>query len=278
MAARAKSTRFLILSDTHDDAFPSSTEKADVVLHCGDLTKFGGLSNYRRAIENISRMNAELKLIIAGNHDVSLDPAWWDYSLDKHDDPDEPIYARALFTEEKDKGIHLLDEGTHTFRLRNGTSFTIYCSPYTPEFNRFAFAYFPDEDRFNNGENPIPEGVDIVMTHGPPEVSQEDSRWELDRSSKGEHCGCPKLFKAIARARPKLHCFGHIHEGHGAQVIDWSTNTLRAREEHRNLKISEAAENETLFVNAAITTRKLEPNNEPWIVDLELHQTAEETY
>ncbi|KAI0142630.1 Metallo-dependent phosphatase-like protein [Xylariaceae sp. FL1272] len=275
MAVRARSTRFLILSDTHDDAFPSNTSKADVVLHCGDLTLIGGLSNYRRAIKEISRIEAELKLIIAGNHDVSLDPAWWAQNLDEDDDLEESPKARALFSAEQHNGIHLLDEGTHTFTLSNGTSFTIYCSPFTPEFNGYAFAYPPHEDRFNHGKRPIPEGVDIVMTHGPPAASLE-SLWRLDANSSGEHCGCPNLLQAVARARPKLHCFGHIHEGYGAQAINWSTNILRDYEQNQILNISRAAKDETLFVNAAIMTGRSQSNNKPWIVDMERCQTATE--
>ena len=61
-------TTFLILSDTHDDAFPdpSSLPKVDVVLHCGDLTMIGGLGNYKKAIANINALDTELKLVIAG--------------------------------------------------------------------------------------------------------------------------------------------------------------------------------------------------------------------
>jgi hypothetical protein len=33
--------------------------------------------------------------------------------------------------------------------------------------------------------------------------------------------GCPDLFKAIAIARPAIHCFGHIHEGWGAKLAAW---------------------------------------------------------
>jgi len=55
-------------SDTPDDAFPGPTSlpKVEVVLHCGDFTMIGGLSNYKKAIENIKALNAELKLVIAG--------------------------------------------------------------------------------------------------------------------------------------------------------------------------------------------------------------------
>jgi len=56
-------------------------------------------------------------------------------------------------------------------------------------------------------ENPIPSfpDVHVVMTHGPPLSVR-------DRTYRGEHVGCKHLLRAVARARPLLHCFGHIHE------------------------------------------------------------------
>ncbi|KAK0710671.1 Metallo-dependent phosphatase-like protein [Lasiosphaeris hirsuta] len=146
--------RFLVLSDTHDDAFPDveTLPKVDVALHCGDLTMIGGLSNYKKAIANIRAIDAEVKLVIAGNHDVSLDPKWWAVNLDEDDGPDEPTKPRELYSMNR--------------------HFTVYASPYTPEFNGYAWSYAPGEDRFGQAaKSPIPsEGVDIVMTHGPPLV------------------------------------------------------------------------------------------------------------
>lgn len=67
-------TKLLVLSDTHDQHDNiGELPPVDVIIHCGDLTQIGGLSNYRRAIQYLSRSNAELKLVIAGNHDISLD-------------------------------------------------------------------------------------------------------------------------------------------------------------------------------------------------------------
>ncbi|KAK3328609.1 Metallo-dependent phosphatase-like protein [Cercophora scortea] len=215
------SIRFLVLSDTHNAPFPAPLPPADVILHCGDLTNAGGLSNYRHAIANLAALEAELVLVIPGNHDLSLDPKWWAANLipgtDDDMDPLEPQKAHRLFADAKrDHVIHLLDEGTHTFTLADGRrSFTLYASPYTPDFGGFAFAYPPHEDRFSaagGAANPIPSGVDIVMTHGPPLPISD--RWQLDIGAGGEHCGCPKLWRAIERAKPVMHCFGHIHEGY----------------------------------------------------------------
>ena len=274
--------RCLVLSDTHDDAFPSSLpdDDVDVVLHCGDLTMIGGLSNYKKAITNINAIKAELKLVIAGNHDVSLDPKWWSENLDEDeddDDLDEPVKAQELFHEEEANGLYLLSEGTHTFILADGRRFTIYASPYTPEFNGYAFAYAPEEDRFSGetAKNPIPEGVDIVMTHGPPLVqvqpgSQHD--YQLDINRDGLHCGCPKLFDAIRRTQPQLHCFGHMHEGYGSQEIDWTSSSdseavsLGPCQEKKPLSCSK--QGKTVLLNAAIMNHGGEEINEPWVIDV----------
>lgn len=266
--------RCLVLSDTHDDAFPEITSKADVALHCGDLTMIGGLSNYRKALANMQTIDAELKLVIAGNHDVSLDAKWWADNLDEEDDdPEEPAKARKLFEEAKaDNGIHLLDEGLHHFMLQDGRRFSVFASPYTPEFGGYAFSYAAEEDHFNTG-NAIPNDVDIVMTHGPP-LPPSPFNYFLDLGHRGEHCGCPKLFRAIKRSRPQLHCFGHIHEGHGAEMITWEEDQrdeifeVLATENQRHAVPLATEEGKTLLVNAAIMTHRDAPDNKPWIVDI----------
>jgi len=89
MAPTKIHTRFLILSDTHNYTFPLKPSKfetkklllptphADVVLHCGDLTEHGGIPAYKRCLAMLSSIDADLKLVIAGNHDLSLDGKFW---------------------------------------------------------------------------------------------------------------------------------------------------------------------------------------------------------
>ncbi|KAI1500794.1 hypothetical protein F5X99DRAFT_409717 [Biscogniauxia marginata] len=145
------STGFLVLSDTHDDAFSNDISKVGVVLHCGDLTMIGGMNNSRQALENIKHIDAELKLAIAGRD--------------------------------------------------------------------------------------------------------------------GESCGCPKLFNAIERSCPRLHCFGRIHKGYGVQSITWTDTD-------KNFVLSDklteedivAAEGKTVLVNATVKTYGAEPDNKPWVV------------
>ena len=174
----------------------------------------------------------------------------------------------------KAQRIHYLEEGTYEFSLKDGRQFTVYASPYTPECNGYAFAYGKDEDKFNQGVHSVPENVDILMTHGPPSFPTL-AGFKLDFSESGKHCGCEKLTSALQRASPRLHCFGHIHEGRGAVHVCWndakdtkqfhSTSVKVLEEDGIVLEATkEVKGKQSLLVNAAM--------NGPgtgWLVDLE---------
>ncbi|KAL8646493.1 MAG: hypothetical protein Q9226_006832 [Calogaya cf. arnoldii] len=295
-------TRFCIISDTHtaelwpsDDkshAYRDPLPSADVLLHAGDITIAGYIHEYESMVDMISKADAELKIVIAGNHDVTLDEPYYEKTGKRkfHRNIGEDIeVVRELWTGEKAKkaGIVYLEEGVKTFTLSNGAQFTVYASPYQPEFCNFAFPYRRDEDRFNqHAQNPIPDHpeIDILLTHGPPAGI-------LDQTSRGEQVGCEHLLRAVRRCRPRLHCFGHIHEGWGAQRNNWvegrseSLPVDRQQVLHNRcayVDISQSGKSdlpedkpltfgeETLFVNAAIMDVNYKPVNAPWIVDLDL--------
>jgi hypothetical protein len=54
----------------------------------------------------------------------------------------------------------------------------------------------------------VPDDTDILLTHGPP-------RGHLDGFKRS---GCTFLAKEVARVRPRLVVFGHIHIGYGQEV------------------------------------------------------------
>jgi hypothetical protein len=237
----------------------------DVFIHCGDLTQYGGLPSFRRAIEDIKTVNAELKLVIAGNHDVNLDPAWLENFAEDDDDVAIGAQCLSLLQSQQEHGIYYLNEGTHGFTLWDGRSFTVYATPYTPEFGEFAFLYGPEEDRFNDGPHKVPEGVDLVVSHGPPAFPGL-SGYRLDVSERGEHCGCEKLAKALERVKPRLCCFGHIHEGCGAAKMDCVSWRLEnASFGDVNTLDAAGGGKETLLVNAAISG-----DMKGWYVDIGL--------
>jgi hypothetical protein len=45
-------------------------------------------------------------------------------------------------------------------------------------------------------------------------------------NQSGYHCGYDKLAETVRRARPILHCFGHIHEGRGVLKTKWDGEEL----------------------------------------------------
>ncbi|KAL8825678.1 MAG: hypothetical protein Q9191_004267 [Dirinaria sp. TL-2023a] len=216
-------TRFLILSDTHGMEFGSEDkplQRADVAVHCGDLTEESKLDEYSASMRLLKDIHAPLKLVIAGNHDFTMDtPIFRKKVADARPplDPDlvRKVYgdygeARQIFEDAKAAGIIFLDEGNHQFTLQNGAILTVYASPWTPSLGDWAFQY----PRAQGHNFEIMKGADLVMTHGPP-------KGIMDYTESKQRAGCSDLFGAVARLRPRLHCFGHIHEGWGAKLVTW---------------------------------------------------------
>ena len=117
-----------------------------------------------------------------------------------------------------------------------------------------------------------------MLTHGPPYKI-------LDHTASGNDVGCENLLRAVKRCRPRLHCFGHIHEGWGAERLDWSRKVSETVQEDLQkvyedrsayVDLSEEGKHplkfgeETVFINAAIMDVFYKPRNAPWVVDLNL--------
>ncbi|QYT03506.1 Metallophosphoesterase domain-containing protein [Trichoderma simmonsii] len=311
-------TRCLIISDTHGMQLPVDIHTpVDVAIHCGDLTQHSRLDEFQSAIELIEKLNAPLKIVIAGNHDFSLDiPVFKQKILEANRLSLEPLdnvtirkeygdygTARQMLQESRKKGIIFVDEGSHRFSLQNGALLSIYASPYTPSTassSGWGFQY----SGIHNFE--IENGIDIVVTHGPPQGI-------MDLSAERKRIGCPQLFAAVAKAQPRIHCFGHAHDGWGAKMVAWrpqisdmpshftdidndksyvienmislngskfeSAEEMKVREDRMNgCKERGYCEQEwtdyntrgmTLFVNAAVSGNN-GSNQLPWVVDIEL--------
>lgn len=131
------------------------------------------------------------------------------------------------------------------------------------------------------------------MTHGPP-------LGILDETNNNMNVGCPHLLRAVTRARPRIHAFGHIHEAWGADFGVWkkhypdlSPQSAERPFEHierSQINAQSMLENRaiqfdlsrgsmkqvfgesTLFVNAAIMTgtNPQRPEHAPFLVDVEL--------
>ncbi len=157
MASTIK-TRLLFPADTHSKLFPIDampTQRIDVAIHCGDLTHGSMLSEFRTSLQLLKALNAPLKLMIAGNHDFTLDIPAFDRKVSEATpalDPEDiirvygkPGDVRQLFDKARNEGIIFLDEGTHHFGLENGAVLTVCASPYTPALGAWGFQYHPDD-------------------------------------------------------------------------------------------------------------------------------------
>ncbi len=180
--------RIVCISDTHNLCEGMSIPEGDLLIHAGDLTRRGSLSEVARAHGWIAGLPHPHKVVIAGNHD---------YAFER-----EPAEARALMT-----GVtYLEDEETAVGALR------IYGSPWQPWFCDWAFNLRRGPAIRERWEM-IPAGIDVLITHGPP-VGHGG------RTVRGGDAGCADLLDAVRRVRPQLHVFGHIHEGYGRTEAD----------------------------------------------------------
>ena len=187
--------RIVLISDTHGLHRRVKIPDGDLLVHAGDLTNHGEL-------EQVEDFNAWLgglphahKIVIAGNHDFCFE---------------KPDRASRLLT----NATYLLDSETRAGGLR------IWGSPWQPWFFDWAFNLERGPE-IRAKWKLIPAGIDILVTHGPPAGFG-------DKTVGGDFAGCTDLLDELrARVRPRLHVFGHIHEGYGI-FRDGSTTLVNA--------------------------------------------------
>ncbi|KAI0053759.1 Metallo-dependent phosphatase [Auriscalpium vulgare] len=228
-------TRFICISDTHEQIFP--IPDGDVLLHSGDLTSTGMFRGVLKTMDWLCSLPHPKKIIIAGNHDLTFHKDWykteWIRWHRTEQDPNAIMYF-AVGPQAKEAGLVYLENEVHEFQLRpNGRVWSVYGSPWTPEFYNWAFNY-------NRGQqadeivSSFPK-TDILLTHGPPYSI-------LDMTNGQTHVGCESLLARLPALRPRLHVFGHIHEAHGVQIGEWLPACSRPNAEPKE---------HTVFVNAA---------------------------
>ena len=207
--------RLIITSDTHGSHESLDVPDGDVFIHAGDFTNMGELYEIADFNEWLGDLPHPHKIVIAGNHDLLFEQ--------------DPSLAKLLLS----NATYLQDD----LYWLNGISF--YGSPWQPEFNDWAFN-LPRGAALRKKWAMIPDGVDVLITHGPPFGI-------LDNTLVGAYSGCQDLLAAIDRVRPRLSVFGHIHEGYGQQ-------------RHSGLG--------TTFINASALGTTLGGLNPPFVVDL----------
>jgi Icc-related predicted phosphoesterase len=163
----------------------------DLLIICGDLTARDMKEQHMLFLSWLLQQEYRKIIWIAGNHDKFM--------------------KGTKYIPIKDTGLeYLCDSGTEFEGLK------IWGSPWTPPFvgqNPDCMAFtFPRCNMYQKWDL-IPEDTDILITHGPPYGF-------FDETVREERVGCMDLRNQVmGRIKPKLHCFGHIHEG-GGSIID----------------------------------------------------------
>lgn len=238
-AATSGRLRFVCISDTHGSHRGTHLPRGDVLVHTGDFTNAGETHQVQDFCEWLVEQK-KLKgfrhaIVIAGNHDVTLEPAYYTRIGAKRFHQYRPSGAfdcdktRAILKEKFSHEITYLED--ELVVIPNGTAqgCRIWGSPWQPEFNDWAFN-LERGPPMREVCNRIPDDVDVLLTHGPP----------LGRGDKckggGHRVGCVDLLRTIQmRVQPRVHVFGHVHEGAGithdghTAYVNASTMTFQYR-------------------------------------------------
>ncbi|KAF5018630.1 hypothetical protein F66182_9380 [Fusarium sp. NRRL 66182] len=220
-ASMRRRTRIVCISDTHNCQV--KLPKGNVLIHAGDLTNQGSHAELAKTVAWLEKQDFEAKVVIAGNHDITLDPAFYaEHGLYFHNkNPQSHDECLRLFT--SSPSITYLSHGSATIRLGSPlgphTQFKVFGSPYSPRLGLWAFYYDAPQNPSNWSDltslwQTIPLDTDIVVTHTPP-------RTHCDETDERRATGCEALRQALWRVRPQLAVCGHIHDGRGAERVMW---------------------------------------------------------
>jgi Icc-related predicted phosphoesterase len=206
--------KIVCISDTHTLHKNMKIPDGDLLIHAGDVSSRGKLEEIIQFNDWLGTLPHRHKVMIAGNHDFYFES--------------NPLHAKSLIT----NAVYLNDSGIEI------EGFKIWGSPIQPWFYDWAFNRQRGEDIRKHWEL-IPTDTDILITHGPPYGI-------LDETARGELVGCTDLLEVVQqRVKPRLHVFGHIHEGYGKTTIG-----------------------ETLFVNPSMVNLQYRPVNQAIVVEL----------
>lgn len=223
--------RITFISDTHGQ-HKHYTNKSqgnllgsgDVLIHAGDVSNMGKSTEIYDFLNWFSDVDYTHKVFIAGNHD-------WGFEVITE--------IPEIFRE---KNVHyLFDSMVEIDGLK------IYGSPWQPEFYNWAFNLPRMGKEIDLKWSLIPEGLDILVTHGPA--------WGLlDITPNNLNVGCELLQKRIMEVKPKIHVCGHIHGSYGQKTFDGVE-----------------------YINAALLSESYKPKNKPIMIDYNI-ETKEFDY
>jgi Icc-related predicted phosphoesterase len=216
------------ISDLHNDTSwreYDGVAESSLILIAGDVCDDPSPTILDQMIGHIRTKTFAPIVFIAGNHDQVL----WRW---------RPTFRHRL-------DVHYLEDSSVTIR-----GYKIYGSPWTSQVGVGVF-------QGNNGFRAqkwdmIPEDTDILLTHMPPLHYRDISHQPVFNVN---HVGCPHLHQRVLQVKPKLHVFGHIHEGRG-MVRDKGITFVNASLRDQNYQLR----HQPIFVE--LPNKKINKNND----------------
>ena len=163
--------------------------------------------------------------MIAGNHDLTLDPSMdvrkAGYTRETAPKPEE---LKDILKKSKKHIVQYVTcakikymQIKHMFldcTFLEDESVTLcdlnfYGSPWCPKFGFTDWGFYlpRDSEELRMHWADVPDDTDVLMTHTPP-LGVMDACW------RGDMVGCKHLLEeVVGRIKPRLHVFGHIHGG-----------------------------------------------------------------
>jgi Icc-related predicted phosphoesterase len=204
--------KLTFISDTHNkhkhvhNNSLGDLSGGDILIHAGDISSMGHEHEITEFAKWYDGLDYTHKIFIAGNHD-------WGFQNNSDK-------VKGLLTGYK--SIDYIQDELITIQDGDNPEIKIWGSPWQPEFYNWAFNLPKNGDELKAKWDMIPEGIDILITHGPAWGILDD----VD-GRRGEHLGCELLAERIKAIKPKIHICGHIHTGYG-HYFDGHTHYFNA--------------------------------------------------
>ena len=201
-----------LISDTHNkhkhvhNGLLGDLKGGDILIHAGDISSMGYEHEITEFAKWFDTLDYSHKIFIAGNHD-------WGFQNNA-----EKVKGNLSGY----KTIDYIQDELITIQDDDKPEVKIWGSPWQPEFYDWAFNLPKNGDELKSKWDMIPEGIDILVTHGPAWGLLDD----VD-GRRGDHLGCELLAERIKSIKPKIHVCGHIHTGYG-HYFDGHTHYFNA--------------------------------------------------
>ena len=237
--------RIVACSDTHGFHRKLSIPDGDVFIHVGDFSMQAKVSHVKEFAEWVNALPHAKKIVVAGNHDIAAS-----------------TMGKSWVKSEFFPAFYL----DHEFLQIGDVNF--FGSPYSsairdPSDWVFDYPRFGERgERLWNAILDVPK-LDVLITHGPP-YSIGD-RVLYSHVGEDPCVGDHTLYNVVRVKQPKVHLFGHIHEGYGRHEREVMFADLGWFEKRA---ACQETVNKTVFYNVSVCDVDYRPSNKVTVIDL----------